>query len=54
MSEEVENCENVFLFKDRKVCSDPFLSYIGDRKEKPDQSVIVMDNGKTILFILIE
>ena len=46
MDDEVEPCDNVFSFKDRRTGFDPFLSYIGDRKEKPECSAIVMDNGK--------
>jgi hypothetical protein len=48
MSEEIEwrTGENVFNFKDVKSTFDPFLEYVGDRKEKPEKNVIVMDNGK--------
>ena len=41
-----DNGENVFSFKDLRTGFDPYLGYEGDRKENPDNHVIVMDNGK--------
>ena len=46
-SEHVD--ENIFSFKDSRTGFDPFLSYQGDKKEKPEEYVIVMDNGKILL-----
>jgi hypothetical protein len=46
MSDDCENVENVFTFKDVRPGFDPYLSYEGNRKEKPEQNVIVMDNGE--------
>ena len=55
MSEEqVESSDNVpgniFSFKDTRTGFDPFLNYQGDRKEKPEEYVIVMDNGEIVFY----
>jgi hypothetical protein len=42
--------ENIFSFKDTRTGFDPFLSYQGDRKAKPEEFVIVMDNGEIFLM----